>query len=110
MIDPGTAHDDRPVLEWTGDLTLELRNGRDWSSGALDVGVHRDTIHVRHGGATRAVLDRDGFRAWLIHPDVGPHTVDDTEWFMNLGVICVDLRYVRYTVRSESIALLLSVI
>lgn len=110
MIAPGTNYDDRPDTVWTGDLVLELRNGRDWSSGVLDVGVHRDTVRVRHGGSLRAELDRDVFRDWLIHPNDTTLTVDDTVWFLDLGVVCVELRYVYYSVKAESISLLLQVI
>ena len=105
-----TEHDDRPATNWTGDLVLELRNGRDWSSGVLEVSLHRDTVRVRHGGYLRAELDRDVFRAWLIRPNGTTLTVDDTVWLVDLGVVCVELHYVYYGVKSESIALLLQVI
>jgi hypothetical protein len=110
VIALGTNYDDRPDSAWTGDMVLELRNGRDWSSGVLEVGVHRDTVRVRHGGSLRAELDRDVFRAWLIRPSDTTLSVDDTVWSMDLGVVCVALRYVGYTVKAESISLLLQVI
>lgn len=100
---------DRPVNLWTGDLVLELRNGRDWAAGTLEVAVWRDTLHVRHLGRTLAVLDRDEFRAWLIRP-AEPHRVDDTEWSVSLGVTCLALRYSRYTVVQESLNNLLVVV
>ena len=98
-----------PAEPWTGDVILELRNGRDWKTGSLEVGVHRDTLRVGHGGHTLAVVDRTAFRAWLIHPSV-PFEVDDVIWSTSVGITCLDLRYAHYTIDPASLAILLRVI
>lgn len=107
MTDRISAYVDREL--WTGDLTLELRNGRDWSAGLLEIACRRDTLQVRHLGHTLAVLDRVGFGRWLSNPRI-PHTVDDTTWTMSGDVTVLSLRYATYSVRKESLDTLLQAI
>lgn len=72
--------------DWTGELVLELRNGRDWSVGDAEVSVHRDTVIVRHVQRCIAVMDRDQFRAWLSTTDPGPLAHDDAIWSVQAGM------------------------
>jgi hypothetical protein len=94
---------------WTGDLILDLRNGRAWNSGSLDIAVHRSSVHVGRGGYTLAVLDRSAFRVWLINPS-RPYEADDTIWTNSAGLTCLDLRYAHYRICPESMDLLRAVI
>jgi hypothetical protein len=99
-------------VAWTGLLGLDLRNGRDWSAGTLEVDVRQDTMEVRHQGRMIAEIDRDRFREWMIHPGELPYLADQTRWSVEAGVTVLTLRpgaYV-YQVGAESLATLRSLI
>jgi hypothetical protein len=103
----------RPVTagNWTGRLGLDVRNGRDWAAGALDLAVGRDTVTVRHQGRMLAVLDRDRFRDWLRRGgSTGVLQVDDTAWSVRSGVTCLSVGVATYTVTPESMANLMTVV
>jgi hypothetical protein len=71
----------------TGDLVMDLRNGRDWSVGDAEISVRRDTVQLRHAGRGLAILDRDLFRSQLIQFDPEPLAVDDVVWSVHIGII-----------------------
>ncbi len=72
--------------DWTGELILELRNGRDWSVGDAEVSVRRDTVIVRHAERCIAVMDRDQFRDWLTTAEPCPLAQDDAIWSIQAGM------------------------
>lgn len=74
---------------WTGPLNLTVRNGRDWSSGNLELTVSVDIVEVRHLGRMLAVLDRDLWRSWLRLPDDDDQEmpVDDCRWTRHGGLV-----------------------
>ena len=94
---------------WTGHLTLDLRNARNWDVGELEVAVRRDTVEVRHHGRSLASLDRDAFREWMIRPQCA-HRVDETVWTCVSGVTVMTVGYSVFRVTSESLANLKTVI
>jgi hypothetical protein len=95
---------------WTGELLLELRNGRDWSVGDAQLSLRRDTVVLHHAGRGLAVLDRDRFRDWLIDPEPDPLIVDDVVWSVQVGVTFMAAGASSFRVTSESLSILVSVI
>lgn len=96
---------------WTGPLMLDIRNGRDWAAGTVEVSLGRDTVTVRHQGRMLAVLDRDRFRRWLMQ--VQPHdalAADEVVWSVQAGVTCMSVGPAVYTVTRESLANLVTVV
>jgi hypothetical protein len=75
---------DHPVdvlpAHWTGRLDFDLHNGRGWRVGTVEIVVRVDILTLWYGNRTLAVMDRDLFREWLIHP-TAPFAVDDVIWF-----------------------------
>ena len=65
---------------WTGRLDFDLQNGRGWRVGTVEIVVRIDLLTLWYGNRTLAVMDRDLFREWLIHP-AEPLTIDDVIWF-----------------------------
>jgi hypothetical protein len=84
---PGPILEAPPTL-WTGRLEFDLTNGRGWRVGTVEVVVRIDTLTLWYGNRTLAVLDREGFREWLIHP-VAPYQIDDVTWSMQGVLTCI---------------------
>ena len=103
------AHDVR-AGQWTGELLLDLRNGRDWSIGDAELSVRRDTVLLRHQGRNLAVLDRELFSAWLSHTNPDPLVVDDVVWQVQVGVTFMTVGHSWFRVGPESLATLVAVI
>ena len=98
---------------WTGELVLELRNGRDWSIGGAEVSVRRDTVVLRHDGRCLAVLDRDQLRDWLTTTHPEPLVVDDAIWSVDTGSTFLAVlagSSPRFRVTAESLANLVTVV
>ncbi len=98
---------------WTGELVLELRNGRDWSVGDAEVSVRRDTVVLRHDGRCLAVLDRDQLRDWLTAAEPQPLAVDEAIWSVDTGSTFIAVMAgssPRFRVTRESLADLVAVI
>jgi hypothetical protein len=107
-----TRHDRTPTAQpWTGILGLDLRNGRDWSAGILEVDVRPDTVEIRHQGRMIAAMHRDRFREWIIRPGELPYLADETRWSVQAGITALTIRPGGYTyqVAPESLANLLAV-
>ncbi len=96
--------------EWTGELVLDLRNGRDWSVGEAEVSVRRDTVIVRHAGRGLAVMDRELFADWLSRADPQPLELDDVGWQVQVGVTFMTVGGSWFRVGAESLSTLVSVI
>lgn len=103
------AHDTRSG-QWTGELLLDLRNGRDWSVGDAELSLRRDTVVLRHQGRGLAVLDREVFADWLAQPEPEPLAVDDVVWQVQVGVTFMTVADSWYRVGPESLATLVAVI
>ncbi len=90
-LDPVTARPlDLPVPSWTGPIEFEMHNGRGWGIGTAELAVQRDLVLLRFADRVLAVMDRDRFREWLIHPRE-PMAVDDVVWSVEAGVTCVTI-------------------
>ena len=90
-LDPATTRlADLPVSGWTGPIEFELHNGRGWGIGTAELAVRRDLVVLRFVDRVLAVMDRDRFREWLIHPRE-PMEVDDVVWSTEAGVTCVTI-------------------
>ena len=50
---------------WNGTLELDVRNGRDWSAGTIELTAGPGTVEFRHHGRVLDRLDRAAWRAWL---------------------------------------------
>jgi hypothetical protein len=108
-----TAHGFTPDVAgpvWTGRLTLELRNCRNWAAGDLELDVRLDTIRMSHQGRELTVLDRDTLRSWLTTSEPGPYQVEDTIWSAELDRTYVTSGTAAFWVIPESLDLLVQVI
>ena len=81
---------DAVPTQWTGRLEFDLTNGRGWRVGTVEVVVRRDILTLWYGNRTLAVMDRDQFREWLIHPDE-QFEVDDVVWYMQGVLTCLTI-------------------
>ena len=70
---------DTPTALWTGRLDIDLSNGHSQHIGTVELVVRIDTLTLWYGNRTLAVVDRDTFREWLIHPG-RPYEIDDVIW------------------------------
>lgn len=95
---------------WTGPVLLELRNGRDWAAGHVEVEVGFDMLHVRYQGRSVAVIDRVELRAWFRHPQYPLFVIDDTRWTNHEGALYLTIGYSTFAVVPESLANLLALI
>jgi hypothetical protein len=95
---------------WTGELVLDLRNGRNWSAGDAELSVHLDTVTLRHGERDLAILDRQRFRMWLLQAEPQPMRVDDVVWFTEFGITFMNTGAGSFRVTSESLSNLVAVI
>ena len=95
---------------WTGELLLDLRNGRDWSTGDAELSVRRDTVVLRHQGRGLAVLDRELFADWLSLAEPEPLAVDDVVWQVQVGITFMTVGHSWYRVGAESLSTLVGVI
>jgi hypothetical protein len=102
---PDTA---RPI--WTGRLTLELRDGRDWAPGDLELDVRLDTVRMWRDGRELTVVDRDYLRSWLTTSEPDPYQVEDTIWSAELDRTYVTSGETAFWVTPESLSLLVQVI
>ena len=98
----------RPI--WTGRLTLELRNSRDWAADDLELDVRLDTIRMSRQGRELTVVDRDHLRSWLTAVEPGPYQVEDTIWSAELDRTYVTSGDAAFWVTPESLSLLVRVI
>lgn len=98
----------RPI--WTGRLTLELRNGRNWAVGDLELDVRLDTIRMSREGRELTVVDRDYLRSWLSMAEPDPYQVEDTVWSAELDRTYVTSGTAAFWVTPESLSLLVQVI
>jgi hypothetical protein len=95
---------------WTGEMTLELRNARNWSVQEAELSVRRDTVTLHHAGRDLANLDRQQFRAWLLQADPDPLHVDDVVWSTQFGTTFLSAGAGSFRVTPESLASLVMVI
>lgn len=95
---------------WHGELTLDLRNGRDWSVGEANLSIGRDTVIVRYDGRDLAYLDRQRFRAWLFLGEPAPMRVDDIEWSMHLSGTYMSVGSACFRVAPDCLSNLIAVI
>jgi hypothetical protein len=98
------------ALNWTGRLTLELRNGRDWAAGEAEVTLSRDTVDLCVHGRQLAVMDRDRLREWLTQAEPEPYAVDDLVWSVQLGATCLAAGTAFFTVTADSLGNLVAVV
>jgi len=98
----------RPI--WTGRLTLELRNGRNWAAGDLELDVRLDTIRMWRQGRELTVVDRDCLRSWLGEAEPDPYQVEDTSWSVELDRTYITSGDAAFWVTPESLSLLIQVI
>ena len=103
------AHDTRSG-QWTGELLLDLRNGRDWSIGEAELSIRRDTVVLRHQSRGLAIMDRELFADWLSHDDPSPLAVDDVVWRVQVGVTFMTVGHSWFRVVAESLSTLVAVI
>ena len=102
MIQQATGFDVQAT--WTGQLDVELRNGRNWSVGTIDIRLGLDTVSLWYHDRSLAVMDRDQFREWLFHPRGLIFEVDDVVWSVEAGVTCLTVGGTgQYTVTPESV-------
>ena len=96
-------------LPWTGRTELDLINARGWRAGSVELDLHLDFLTVRHQGRTLAVIDRERFREWLVHPREAM-VADDVTWFTQTGLTCVTMNErSTYVVLSGGIGFLVAV-
>jgi hypothetical protein len=105
-----TTHNAPRPEHWTGELALDLRNGRNWPAGDAQLSVRRDTVIVRHAGRDVANLDRQRFRVWLLQVEPEPMRVDDVVWFTEFGVTFMNAGAGSFRVTAESLSHLIAVI
>jgi hypothetical protein len=99
----------RPA-HWTGRLDFDLRNGRGWRVGTVEIVVRTDIVTLWYGNRTLAVMDRDLFREWLIHPEM-PLEVDDVIWFMQDVLTCLTIdNSISYAVPGSIVDYLVAII
>jgi hypothetical protein len=70
---------DIPVPIWTGRLNVDLTDPQGQLIGTVEIVVRIDNVTLWYGNRTLAVMDRDSFRDWLIHPG-RPFAIDDVVW------------------------------
>jgi hypothetical protein len=97
---------------WTGWHTFDLA-GMPGSVVTIELRARRDDILMLWADYVLASLDRDRFRAWLIHPRVSLQ-VDEVEWSVHGGITYLTLgseeEYGSYVVPAETIEYLTGVI
>ncbi|GAB6903656.1 hypothetical protein [Kineosporia succinea] len=73
---------------WTGWLSIELRNGPAVTN--VDVNVRYELVLFYLGDRNIAVIDRERFRGWLVHPH---HELrhDDIVLLQLLGEACISI-------------------
>ena len=64
---------------WTGRLDVALTDDLGQLVGTVEIVVRIDALTLWYGNRTLAVIDRDTFREWLIHPGL-PFEIDDVAW------------------------------
>ena len=74
----------------SGRTDFDLINARGWRVGSVDVTLRATTLTLDYRTRRLALMDRDRFREWLIHPrDV--LEVDDVTWFVQTGLTCITI-------------------
>jgi hypothetical protein len=75
---------------WTGQIEFDLRNGRGWQVGTIEVRCDPNTITLAFESRPLAVLDRETFRGWLLDPGV-PLAVDGIIWSIQSKLTCLTI-------------------
>jgi hypothetical protein len=105
-----TAVFEVPSPAWTGRLEFDLRNGRGRHAETVEVVVRIDNVTLWSANRTLAVMDRELFGWWLIHPD-RVLTIDDVAWSVQDVHVCITLDNSNsYIVPEATIAQLMAVI
>jgi hypothetical protein len=68
-----------PYSVWTGRLEFDLMGERGWRVAIVEIVVRIESVTLWCGNRTLAVLDREAFREWLIHPRQ-ELVMDDVAW------------------------------
>jgi hypothetical protein len=107
---PVTSVVDVPRSSWTGRLEFDLLNGRGWRVATVEMVVRIDEISMWCGNRTIAVMDRDAFGEWLIHPE-RPFEIDDVAWSVQEPYVCITIDgSLSYPVPHDTVQQLLGVI
>jgi hypothetical protein len=101
---------DVPRTVWTGRLDFDLKNERGWRVAAVEVITRIESVTVWSGSRTLAVMDRELFREWLIHPRQ-PLEVDDVTWSVQGSDMCITMDgSASYVVPADTVRQLVAVI
>jgi hypothetical protein len=79
-----------PESVWTGRVEFDLLSGRGWRVAVVEVVVRIESVTLWCGNRTLAVMDRDLFREWLIHPRQG-FEIDDVTWSAQNSDTCISI-------------------
>jgi hypothetical protein len=105
-----TAVVEVPCPAWTGRLEFDLRNRRGRQVDTVEVVVRIDNVTLWSANRTLAVMDREVFGWWLIHPE-RVLTIDDVAWSVQDVHVCITLdNCSSYVVPEATIAQLMAVI
>ena len=74
----------------SGHTDFDLINARGWRIGSVEVDLRPNTLTLRFKNRLLAVMDRDRFREWLVHPRE-VLAVDDVTWFTQTGLTCITI-------------------
>jgi hypothetical protein len=102
---------DVPRSSWTGRLEFDLLNGRGWRVATAEMVIRIDDITVWCGNRTLAVMDRERFGEWLLHPGASLFEIDDIAWSVREPYVCITIDgSMSYPVPHETVQHLLGVV
>jgi hypothetical protein len=81
---------DVPRPAWTGRLDFDLQNSRGWRVATVEIIARIESVTVWCGSRTLAVMDRELFREWLIHPRRA-FEIDDVTWSVEDTCTCITI-------------------
>ena len=99
-----------PRPTWTGEISLDLRNGQNRSAGVAELTLHIETINVGRLERSRAIVDRPRLAYWLTRTNPEPFRVDDICWSVEVGLTLLTIGRSTFKVSPESLSTLVSVI
>jgi hypothetical protein len=79
-----------PRSPWTGRLDFDLLNRLGWRVAIVEVVVRIESVTVWCGSRTLAVMDRELFREWLVHPR-RVLEIDDVSWSVQESCTCITI-------------------
>jgi hypothetical protein len=101
---------DVPRSSWIGRMEFDLLNGRGWRVDTVEMVVRIDDISLWCGNRTIAVMDRELFGEWLIHPR-WPYEIDDVVWSVQDPYVCITIdSSTTYPVPHDTVQQLLGVV